>query len=211
MDRAVWDRRVPVKRPRPRARQSLTRRARNIARNAHSDRPSPRRSTNEQGHSNKASRDGSYGFGSVFAEVFAGFPDSSSGFADGLDGGVSQGCERTGSGPDAAPVLVEGDVAHEMEPVFDAPMRAVEREQAFGRGLGGVQAGDQVDRFYARLALDFQRGFEARDLGRARPIKVRRGYGADADPARFDAAVTLADRSGPFVVRGRAVVDARGV
>ena len=66
---------------------------------------------------------------------------------------------RAVRGADARAVLIEGDVAHVMGAVLDAPMPAVEGEEPGRVGLCGGQAGDGKDGFLALPA-----GFELDDL-----------------------------------------------
>src|SRR5271165_3686460 len=88
-----------------------------------------------QGHSKNPPDYGPDGVGAVLAEVFAGFGDGETALADQEHDGVAQGCERPCSLPDAAPVLVERDVAHIVKPVLDRPMSTIEFEQALGSGF----------------------------------------------------------------------------
>ena len=77
------------------------------------------------------------------------------------DGEVAQTRHRgrAVAGADARAVLIEGDVAHVMGAVLDAPMPAVEGEEPGRVGLCGGQAGDGKDGFLAVPA-----GFELDDL-----------------------------------------------
>ena len=95
-----------------------------------------------------------------------------------------------------------------VEFVFDGPVGAVERQQALGRRGRGRQAGDQIDDFGADLAADFARPRQPRDLGKAGPIEMRRGFTAGRDPARLDATVRLACGFRALEIRRRSVVDA---
>jgi hypothetical protein len=64
-----------------------------------------------QGHSKNPACYGFDGLDAVFAEIFAGLSDSLADTVDHGEGGVSDAGECSGSGPDAATILVHGYVA----------------------------------------------------------------------------------------------------
>jgi len=49
------------------------------------------------------------------------------------------------AGPQAGTVFLEGDIAHIMGAIFDAPMPTIEVQQTLWTGLGGRKGGDEID------------------------------------------------------------------
>ena len=98
-----------------------------------------------------------------------------------------------GAFANAAAVLVEGDVAHPVQAVFDGPMRTAQIQQAGRVGLLGGEAGDAVDGFgvlflgedLGGLALDTE---DLADVGEVQ-VAVKFGVGPDVtdfqSPVRF--------------------------
>jgi ParB/RepB/Spo0J family partition protein len=82
----------------------------------------------DQGHSKNPSGDGFDGLGAVFAEVFAGFRYGEAGFSEQRQGQIGQSGELAGAGADTASVLAHAHVADMVQPVFDGPMCAIERQ-----------------------------------------------------------------------------------
>lgn len=108
---------------------------------------------------------------------------------------------RAGPLADATPILVEGHIAHPVEPVLDRPVGAVEGEQPGGICGGGREAGDPVGHLGARV-LPVETGrvaLQAEDLSRIGELQVARQLGARPDPPGFDAPVPLV---GVSVLRG---------
>jgi len=90
--------------------------------------------------------------------------------------------------------------------VLDGPAGTIEHEQALGRRVGCWQAGDQIDRFGADIAVDLARAHEPNDLREAGPIEMRHGFGRHLGTARLDAAVAFFERSRSPKIRRRTVV-----
>lgn len=93
-----------------------------------------------------------------------------------------------------------------VQPVFDGPMCAIERQQALGISFFCRQTGDQIGDFDAVASVHAAMTFDARDLRRARPIEVRSDFRTDRDLADFDAAVRLFDGFGARKIRRQGVV-----
>jgi hypothetical protein len=159
-----------------------------------------------QGHSKNPPGDGFDGFGAVFAEVFACFADGLASAADDGKCRVAYAGYRACTGAAPAAVLVKRDIPDMMQSVFDAPVGAIEREKARGRGVGNGQACDQIDHFDADFAVDLAGAGQACDLGEAGPVEMRYGFGADRDPACFKAAMLFAERLRRLKIRRRTVV-----
>lgn len=90
-------------------------------------------------------------------------------------------------------VLVEGDIAHPVEPVLDAPMAAIERQQLAGRGLLRGEVGDDAHPFGA-LFPGFPVGdlaFDQAGLADVREIEIAVQRGGGADRAPLDAPMGL--------------------
>ena len=135
-----------------------------------------------QGHSKKPAGDDGNHLGAILAEVLSG-----------LRHGHATGTNE-GSRADAASILIECHIAHIVKPVLDGPMGARQVKQAFGTGLGGGQAGDDVDGLSADFSAEFAGAFDARNLSGAGPVKMGDDFGADRDFANLDAAMLLVNR-----------------
>lgn len=119
------------------------------------------------------------------------------------DGEVAQGRHDGGSavGANSGAVLVEGDIAHVVGAVLDAPVAAAELEQAFGGGLFGGQVGDEEHGLGALFAR-FEVGdvsFETTDLGEVGEIEVLVEGGGGAEAAVLEATVAFIEG---FAVQG---------
>ncbi len=125
------------------------------------------------------------------------------GLTEDPDHHVAQGGHHLGggAGADLAAVLIEGHIAHPVEPVLDRPVGAVEGEQPGGIRGGGREAGDPVGHLRTRvLPVEIGRvAFEAEDLGRIGEREVADELGAGPNPPGFDAPVPLV---GVSVLRG---------
>ena len=84
-------------------------------------------------------------------------------------------------------------------------MGAIEGEQALGTGLSRRQAGDEIDDLEALFVADPACAFEARHLGRTRPIEMWDDLGANGDLACFDATMTFVCGLGLGEIRRRTV------
>ncbi len=144
-----------------------------------------------QGHSKNPTGHDFGRFFPVFAEVFARLGDRDPGLSDHPGNEIAQPGKWTRAGPDPAAVLVEAHVAHVMELVFDAPVGAIEGKQAFGSGLTGRQAGDEIGDLTADFVADDARALDPHGLGRARPSQMRHDLRSHGDLAHLDAAMTF--------------------
>jgi len=121
------------------------------------------------------------------------------------DDGVAQAGEHLRAMPfsDLAAVLVEGDIAHPVQAVFDAPMVPIEGQQPVCPGLLRGEVGEAEDLLGMCLA-GFEAGhlpLDAADLADAGKVEVvveRRG---GPDGALLDAAMSLVEGR---VLRGEA-------
>ena len=90
-------------------------------------------------------------------------------------------------------ILVEGDIAHPMETVLDAPMAPIERQQLAGRGLLGGEVGDDAHPF-GTLFPGFPVGdpaFDQTGLADVGEIEIAVQRGGGADRALLDAPMGL--------------------
>src|SRR5262249_23066953 len=94
-------------------------------------------------------------------------------------------------GANVAAILVEGHIAHVMQPVLDSPMTARQLKQTPGTGLGSGQAGDDIGGLPACLSAYFAGAFDAPNLGGTGTLEMRDYLGADRDPAGFNTSVLL--------------------
>ena len=157
----------------------------------------------EQGHSKNPFCDEGDGFGAVFAEVFAGLAHGEATGSDEVEDEIAQGGERAGAGAATTAIFVHGHVADIVQLIFNAPVGACDLKEPIRAGLGLGQAGDKVGNLDADLVADAALPLDAHDLGGARPFEVRDDLGADRDPARLDAAVTLLDGLRDGAIRRR--------
>ena len=114
------------------------------------------------------------------------------------DDKVSHGGEHPGAVSLAhlGAVLVEGDIAHPVEPVLDAPMATIERQQLAGRGLLRGEVGDDARPFGA-LFPGFPVGdlpFDQTGLADVGEIEIAVQRGGGADRALLDAPMGLIER-----------------
>ena len=82
------------------------------------------------------------------------------------DGEIPQGGHNLWSiaGPQARPILPEGDIAHIMGTILDAPMPPIEVQQALRAGFGRREGGDEIDDFRGGFARFGDGAGELRDL-----------------------------------------------
>ncbi len=116
------------------------------------------------------------------------------GAADETNGGVAQGRHHPGRRAAAHERLVfgEGNIAHPVRAVLDAPVVADQVQEAVSGGPLGCQAGDAVDHLLAHLT-GLDRGdlaVEAEDLLGSRPVRVARQVRARTQAPLLAAAVT---------------------
>ena len=111
------------------------------------------------------------------------------------DGQIAQRGHDLSSGmfANAAAVFVKAHVAHIMQAVFNAPVAAVQGQQARRVGFFRIQAGDAIHGFCAELARGQFRGLalEAEDLSDVGEIKIALELGAGPDAPDFQAAVAF--------------------
>ena len=103
---------------------------------------------------------------------------------------------RDDAGSDSTGVFAQDDVAAPVQGVLDPPMVAPQREEFFGAGSLGPQAGDGVSDFVADLAGTFPGPLDPAELGDARPVQMRRTLATDPEASCFDAAMALLDGDG---------------
>ena len=75
-------------------------------------------------------------------------------------------------------------------------MVSPQREEIFGAGALGRQAGDGVSDFAADLAGTFAGSLDPAELGNAGPIQMRGTLAADREAPCLDAVVALLDGDG---------------
>jgi hypothetical protein len=95
----------------------------------------------------------------------------------------------------AAAVLVIGDIADIMGPVFNRPLAASQTEQAAGVSFLGGEAGDAIDRF-GMIFLGDDLGavsLDREDLGGIREGQIAGQFGAGPDVADFQSSVGFLD------------------
>lgn len=103
-------------------------------------------------------------------------------------GGKDLGCR---AGADAAGVLAQGDVADQVKPVFDAPVRAGQAQELFRPHPRTRQTGDGVDNLDAFLVPKPAPALDPADLGQTRPIEMRHHLDRGLQCPPFDAAMAL--------------------
>jgi len=127
------------------------------------------------------------------------------GQAEQADREVAEAGHRLGAGSfaDLGPVLVESDVAHPVDLVLDAPVPAVESQEAFRGSPVRGKAGDSEDCLVAELAAieALDDTFDAEDLAGMGELDVPGEVNARPDPALLDPAVPLVGR-GPLGGKG---------
>ena len=100
-------------------------------------------------------------------------------------------------------ILVHDDIEPPVQPIFDAPMRANDFVEAFGRQRRAEQIIGGLGRCFAG---GFAEALDLADSGQARPMMVfvqPRDVGRDRGRAGFDAAmIGLDDRLGGDRLRG---------
>ena len=147
-----------------------------------------------QGHSKNDTGYGFDGMISVFSEVLASFGDGNAAFADEANSEVSQCRERSGSCPDSASVLVEGDVSDVMEAVLDGPMVTGQRHDALGSGVVRWQTGDEIGDLDAFCATDYSVTFQPHDLRQPGPVEICDSLSREGNAPYLDAAMAFFDR-----------------
>jgi hypothetical protein len=107
----------------------------------------------------------------------------------------------------AAAVFIEAHVTYVVQAIFDAPMAAVERQQARGACFFRCQAGEAIDDLGAELAGDQVRGLALNDedLSDVGEIQIAVQFGAGPDTPYLEAPVSFIDG---FVLRGERLPDA---
>ncbi len=100
-----------------------------------------------------------------------------------------------GAGAHSGTILVEGDIAHIVNSVFDLPMPPVQLKQPRRRGLFGVEAGDPVDYFGSSVAASKKYGvaLDAEYLFDMREIKISFQLTAYRDASPLESAVSFVD------------------
>lgn len=118
---------------------------------------------------------------------------SGAGQTDEADGEVAQGGQDLGSEAlaHAAAILVEGDVADPVQAVFDAPVAAVELDEALGGGLLWGQAGDEIGPLGGGTAFSVDGALDAGDLGEVGEVEVVVEEGGGPGGTQLDAPVAL--------------------
>src|SRR5215470_4056264 len=93
------------------------------------------------------------------------------------DGSIAQGGHDLWSvaGAQAGAVFLEGDIAHRMGTVCDAPMAAIELQQALGTSLGGGEGGDEINHLRGGCAGFGHAAGELSDLGDKGPVRSQIG------------------------------------
>ena len=113
-------------------------------------------------------------------------------FLEHSDGKAPQACDVFGAeaAADTAAILVEVPVEHVMHGL-DAPVAAIDGQQALRRGLAwgaaGQAEGDFTRAFAAALVYDL--ALDAKDLGHMREVEIVVEFCAAPDAASLDAAV----------------------
>jgi len=114
------------------------------------------------------------------------------------DGEVAKASEHLGTVACAhlTAILVEGDVADPVEPVFDAPVASGEFEQLGGRGLVRREARQAADDLVMELAggKDFAQAFDLKDLAAVGKVDVVVEFGAGPDSTDLQPAVCVVGR-----------------
>ena len=98
-------------------------------------------------------------------------------------------------GAQAGAVFLEADIAHIMATVFDAPMPAIEVQQALWTGLEGREGGDEIDHLsggFARSGHGTGQLSDSRDE-RSAGSKVGIHLGTDLDSAYLNASSSAID------------------
>ena len=107
------------------------------------------------------------------------------------DGEIAQGGQNLWgvAGAQAGAIFPKGDIAHIMAAILDAPMPAIELQQALGTGLGGSEGSDEIDHLGGRGAGFGHAPDELRHLCDKGPASSEIGvhFGTDLDGAHFDA------------------------
>ncbi len=96
------------------------------------------------------------------------------GAAQDPDGGIAQGGHDLGrmARANLAAIFIEGDVAHPMQAVLDAPMAPPKGGQAGGVGLIRVETRERIPGFPGGPPVPRDDPFNGADLSHMRPIEV---------------------------------------
>jgi hypothetical protein len=109
-----------------------------------------------------------------------------------------------------AMVAARGGRRREMEAYLDLPMFPRDRQQSFGGGPFGAEAGHRADGLDGRLALDPPHSFQQAHLLRPGPVEVSRQPRGGLDSAGLNSTVCFAAGLGPVVLDDPPVFLPRG-